>query len=372
MSETAKILPFPARPGCKGVCTSDARRVAEDYLTKPRTLESADLDTYLREPDVLLAICTRLKEMRDASPSSVCEQATLIHQWIVEEKGSVGYFDEREYFLGETALIVGSCLRLLGKRDEVDLWLERADSFFRHTLNAGPQLANVAYARLTLHYDMGRYQRVLELLPSLMTSFERFGMPRELSKCRFLEASTLKASGRIIEALARLESLRENVGHTGEPTLQRLVLVTLGEVLAANGRPAEALALYQEALALESTSRQPLAIAHLKAAVGELLREQGSLSAAVESYRAATQDYVSLGMKTMAAYLRVVLSETLLALDRNREAEWEILAALPTIEEEKMVPEGFAATALLGESVRRRRTDSNALRELREHLKANT
>ncbi len=45
--------------------------------------------------------------------------------------------------------------------------------------------------------------------------------------------------------------------------------------------------------------------------------------------------------------------------------------ALPTIEEQKMVPEGFAAMALLKESVRRRKTDPNALRELREHVQAN-
>ena len=32
--------------------------------------------------------------------------------------------------------------------------------------------------------------------------------------------------------------------------------------------------------------------------------------------------------------------------DRPREAEWEILAALPTIEEQKMVPEGFAAVGV--------------------------
>ena len=38
--------------------------------------------------------------------------------------------------------------------------------------------------------------------------------------------------------------------------------------------------------------------------------------------------------------------------------------------EEKMAPEGFAAVALLRESVRRRKTDPNALRELREHLQS--
>jgi hypothetical protein len=59
-------------------------------------------------------------------------------------------------------------------------------------------------------------------------------------------------------------------------------------------------------------------------------------------------------------------------MKRDREAEWEILAALPAIDEMKMVPEGFAAIALLRESVARRRTNLPALQELRAHLESCT
>jgi hypothetical protein len=104
--------------------------------------------------------------------------------------------------------------------------------------------------------------------------------------------------------------------------------------------------------------------------VGETLRLQGNLSPAVEAFREGIRGYAELGMKTYVAYAQVMLAETLLALGRNREAEWEILSALPTIEEQKMVPEGFAAVAILRESASRRQADPNALRELREHLKA--
>ena len=104
--------------------------------------------------------------------------------------------------------------------------------------------------------------------------------------------------------------------------------------------------------------------------VGEAYRTRGNLEVALEAFRSAVTDYVELGLSTRTAYLRVYIADTLLQLNRSREAEWEILAALPTIEEQKMVPEGFAAVALLKESVRRRKTDPNALRELREHLQA--
>ncbi|MBC8646314.1 MAG: hypothetical protein H7X85_04075, partial [Thermoanaerobaculia bacterium] len=44
--------------------------------------------------------------------------------------------------------------------------------------------------------------------------------------------------------------------------------------------------------------------------------------------------------------------------------EQEILAALPIIEELKMVPEGVAAMALLRESLRQRSINRQALRDL--------
>jgi hypothetical protein len=75
-------------------------------------------------------------------------------------------------------------------------------------------------------------------------------------------------------------------------------------------------------------------------------------------------------MAALEAYLRIVLAETLIAISRTREAEWQIAAALPIIEEQKMVPEGHAALGLLRESVRRRQTDGGALRELRERLQS--
>ena len=51
------------------------------------------------------------------------------------------------------------------------------------------------------------------------------------------------------------------------------------------------------------------------------------------------------------------------------QAEWEVRAALPIIEEEKMVPEGFAALTLLRESLRRRKLDRQALRNLHGYFR---
>ena len=73
-------------------------------------------------------------------------------------------------------------------------------------------------------------------------------------------------------------------------------------------------------------------------------------------------------MAIMEARIRLVLAETLLAFGRDTEAEAEILAALPTIQEGKLRPEGVGALFLLRESVRRRKTDSKALRQVLQHV----
>jgi len=369
MPETGRILQFPQQVRRKILSSAEAGLVANRYLGASESERSEELRLVaLNDPDVVLAILAQLRGMADGSPSLVASEARDVYR-VLADKQSLGFFDERDYFLGESALIAGSALRLLGRRDEAELWLDRAEASFRHVVNPGPALANVSYARLTLHYDCGRYDRALSLLPSLALSFEKLSMRREALKCRFLEAMCLKNSSRTTEALRKLELLVSDPALASESGLLGLVLLNLGDLATYEGRRREALPLYQRALPLLQSSNQAFAVAHLKGLIGEALRADGRVAAAVESFRAAIADYAALGMVTWVAYLRLVLSESLIALSRNREAEWEILAALPTIEAEKMLPEGFAAVTLLRESVRRRQTDGNALREIRQQVK---
>jgi tetratricopeptide (TPR) repeat protein len=370
MPETAKILQFPAAPRRRALSSVEASEIARGYLDEPMADRSESLvASCLGDADVVLAILTELRARAESAPGSVAVEVMTIYSSLQGTK-SVGLFDERDYFLGEAALLAGSVLRLVGRRDDAEIWLDRSEAAFRHVVNPGPALANISYARLTLHYDCGRYDRALELLPSLTQSFAKMGMEREALKCRFLEAMSLKDLSRTAEAKATLEAM------STEPSLQReiglngLVLVSLGELLAQDGDTTGAMSQYQQALPLLQGSKQGFAVAHLKALVGELLRTEGNLAAAVESFRSAIADYAELEMATFVAYLRIVLAETLIALSRNREAEWEIRMALPTIDERKMMPEGFAALALLRESIERRQTDSSALRDVRREIQA--
>lgn len=69
-------------------------------------------------------------------------------------------------------------------------------------------------------------------------------------------------------------------------------------------------------------------------------------------------------MPADVAALHLVIADVLLDSGQERQAEWEIRAALPVIDRLKMVPEGFAAMSLLRESLRRRSIDRQALRNV--------
>lgn len=371
MNPSAKILSFPTRSGIAWLSPKQAELSAVDFLAIPMEGRSdADRQRFLGSPDVLLAICLVLKRNRDLSPRVVLGQAVDIYRWISRPNCDLGLFDERDYFLGETALIAGGVCRQLGGREDAFLWLDRAEAGFRHTMNPAPGLANVAYARLALRFEMGRYQDVMELAPSLEASFTKLRMEVEAAKCRLLLATTLKIAGQHTRALELLDRLHEKPALESDPYLRARILAEAGDLQQLHGEFALAMVAFRDASNLLQGRQLSLAGADLKLNMGATYKALGSLEQAEASYRAAQRDYAKLEMRALVAYTHLLIAETLLEMKRDREAEWEILAALPAIDEMKMVPEGFAAVALLRESVRRRQTDTLALQQLREELQA--
>ena len=127
---------------------------------------------------------------------------------------------------------------------------------------------------------------------------------------------------------------------------------------------------FQEAVSLLDHETPSPVRADLQLFVGGVLQAQGKLNDACDAFRASQRTYLALEMRAQVTYLHLVIAETLISLGRDREAEWEILSALPAIDEMKMAPEAVAAVSLLRDSVRSRKTDPAALQQLRSHLQA--
>src|SRR6202162_125635 len=371
MPETAKILPFPTRRTSTEVSSAEAHRIARQYLSTPEENRSVEFfEETFSNCDVLFSVCQILRDMIESDPAASVTEASVLYRWSTNPTSEVGLFDEREYMLGETALIAAKGSRLLGKFTDAERWLDRSEAAFRHTVNPAPSLAGIAFERLALRFASGRFEETLELLPSLKSSFNKLGMDIENAKAQFLEAVTLRALGRVDEHFAVLQGLEQAPAVRDCPSLHGQVLVHIGNHEAVLGQFEAAARTYEKALPIVMRGNRPAALCELKWSIGNAYRGQGSLRRAIESYRVARNDYQTLGFRAFVAQLSLVIAEILLSLGKDREAEWEILSALPAIEEEKMVPEGFAAVALLRESVRHRKTDPAALRELRERLEA--
>ena len=131
------------------------------------------------------------------------------------------------------------------------------------------------------------------------------------------------------------------------------------------GETDRALEYARKALPILQTLGSRVHLVKLQLAIGNLLRKQGKRAeATLEAYRQALADATELGMRGDVAAIHLVVADLLLEAGHEAQAEWEIRAALPIIDEEKMVPEGIAALSLLRDSLRRRKIDKQALRDL--------
>jgi tetratricopeptide (TPR) repeat protein len=326
------------------------------------------LDVIFSDVRATFGICELLQDYRDACPAKAATEASFFYDWIAEH-GRFTLESERSYFLGTMALLAGSSHRFLGQRESAAKWFDRAHSFFSKLRNAEPELARLAYGRLTLCYELRQYDLVLRDTPLLLARFQKLALEEEEIKCLFLEGMALKESGSAQVALAKFLTLEQRLFGSDPCRLLGGVLSKVGELYSARGRHHEAMQKYQRALPLLRKSGRPSMLADFKGTVGETCRDMGKLATAVDLYREAISDYCELSMGALATYLRIVLAETLLLAGRPREAEIEILAAIPTIEKERMVEEGFAALNLLRESVHQSQTDVASLRALRERMK---
>lgn len=369
MPESARILAFPSRAEKASLSAEDTLAAAREYVRELIAEPSSKpAPTVLDHPETTLALLTLFKDLIEKAPSEVGAASADLYGHLQRSAKGIGLFDEKDYILGELARYCAWAHRLCGNFDEAERWLDRADAGYRHTLNPGPLLANISYARLAIRYERRQHAHVLDLAPSLIASFEKLGMTAEAYKARFLRSVTLKAAGQEAEAFEEYCQLRDDLRNGSDRSLLGQVMVHIGEIHGGRGRFEEALQSYRQALSVLGAGGRPIVLAELKWNIGSTYRALGSLNVAVKAYREARADYQSLGMSVFAALVGLSIADTLLTMSRPREAEWEILAAMPAIEEAKLGSEIQAATALLGESVRQKKTDPKALSELRELL----
>jgi tetratricopeptide (TPR) repeat protein len=323
----------------------------------------------IEDPEVLLAITQELAKLVESSPADIRDEAEFFFRFLESPPRMIGSFDEREYFLGEFALIAGGSSRLLFRRDDARAWFDRAEAYFVQCAGAGSHAVRLAYQRLALAIEERRFEQIFELAPLWAHSAKRLGMVEESLKCRLLTALSLQETNRGEEAVQEFEEIRRQASSARNPRMEAIAVNNLALLYGSLGRLDQAVSAATEAFPMLTRIDNRVGLAKLRWYMGNVLREQGKLGESLETYRTAREDAERVGLRGDIAALHLITAEVLLDMGQDAQAEWEVRSALPIIDEEKMVPEGFAALTLLRESLRRRKLDRNALRTLHGYFK---
>ncbi len=358
---TGRVLSFPHRP----LSSEAGLRAAERVLATPLEERTAKTRTlHLEDPETLLALCGILRDRVTTSPSSVRDEAEFLYRFIESPRREIGLFDERDYFLGETALIAGAACRCLSQREDAWIWFDRAEAGFRHTMNAPAELSRLAYQRLAERLEERQLDLVIELLPSLQESFQKLGMPEDALKCRFLEGLAHIEKDEAAAAVAVFNQICVEAEERGNDQLLSQAYVNLIHAHGMLGEATAAIEASRRALPILKRLDSRIGLGKVHWGLAILLRESGHYAEAIDSYRKAQEDFEVLGMRADVAALNLVVADLLLEAGKDRDALQEISEALPVIAELKMAPEGMAALSLVRESVRRQEINRQALREL--------
>jgi tetratricopeptide (TPR) repeat protein len=358
---TGRVIRFPRLP-----LTSDSgREAAEKVVATPfeRRYEMAEV-LQLDDPETLLSLCLHLRPKLESSPSLVRDEAEFLYRYIQNPLREIGLFDEREYFLGETALLAGTACRQLSRREEAHVWFDRAEAGFRHTINAVADLSRLSYQRLAERMEERQFDVVLDMLPALIASFQQLEMHDDALKCRFLEGLALLESDELTAAIRVFDEIVLEAERLGNLRLLGTAFATLTNIYGMMGNAEAALAASARAIPVLRRLDDRVALAKTQWGLATLLRSTGQIPAAIEAFRTAQAEFEAIGMRADVAALNLVIADLLLESGRERDAQREIAAALPVISELKMAPEGMAALQLLRESSRRQEINRQALREL--------
>ncbi|HSS45057.1 MAG TPA: hypothetical protein VLO07_06920, partial [Thermoanaerobaculia bacterium] len=213
------------------------------------------------------------------------------------------------------------------------------------------------------------FAAVLKLVPHLIANFERLAMPEDAVRARFLQAGVLKETDNLREATSVFEEIASAAKALRNDTLLAYALVDLTQAHGLLGNSGRAMEAATEATPLLRRLGNHVALAKLQWGLGYLLRTKGDLAASIEAFREAQKEFSEIEMHADVAAVHLILGDLLLDADQPAQAEWEIRAALPVIDEYKLVPEGIAALSLLRESLKRRQIDRAALRNLHGYFR---
>lgn len=342
----------------------EATRQEWSALERWRNLQPEELQVL--GPETVFRMVLHLQDELETDPQAVGSKALAIYRCL--RNSPISAPDWHSFLQGDSARLVGASLRLAGRYHEASSWLDKAESHFRCGPDPDPHLARILLLRLTIIHGLAELDPILRVAPILDRKFASLGMEEYRVKCGILWASALKLSGQPEAALVVLERLRGSTS-TISPQLLGWVLSEIGDNYGICGDHERGVQALEKAADLLRREKQLTGLAQVNSMIGSIFRSRGLLSEALRLFSMSFSDYERLGMAANAAYIRLLIAETYLAMELPREAETEILEALPVLEGAGIVPDSLIGLSILREAVRRQKLDPQMIRDLRERLR---
>jgi tetratricopeptide (TPR) repeat protein len=323
---------------------------------------------HVNDPEWVLCLCEALREKIDDRPIDVLQMSEQGYNALADLEESGHSPVDRDLFLGELACLSGAACRFLGHRDQARRWFDRAEASFALIHNSAAHQVRVAYQRMAVYVEERQFDLVTELVSRWLEVATGLDLTEETLKLNFLQAVALKETEQLNEAKEAFKRICDEASSLGYETIFAIASQNLFQIHAFLGETAEAEREYEIAAEIFRKLDARLGLAKLQLGGGYLLREQGKLLESISAFREAQRQFSAIGINTDVAATHLVLAELFLDNGETSQAELEIRAALPIIDNLKLLPEAMAALALLRESLRRRQIDQQALRDLRSHF----
>jgi hypothetical protein len=270
-----------------GVLTSELGLLlerADRVLGIPRSSRRTRVpDSQLRDPELVLALLQQLTRRLETAPKEALAEAEGFYEALGSHTPADAS-DDREYFLGEFALLAATSCRMLFRRDDAHRWLARAEATCIATVGTEAQACRFAFQKIALRIEERQHEEVLEFAPKWAQTARNLGLAEEEIKFLFLNAAAMREVGRLDESASVLQDIVERSCRIANHSFEALAECNLVDCRRSQGDLPGAISHAERAIALLVLVGDVHLMKH-RWLLGGVLREQGRLLDALAAYR---------------------------------------------------------------------------------------
>lgn len=273
------------------------------------------------------------------------------------------------WFVGTSWKERANALRYLGRFREAEAALDEAEKAFTSDERPEPfDLAIVAYVRASVRAETEQFADAVRLAREAAQQFAIYGDRRRYLAARIIEGLGYYCVDRDCEALPIFESVVEDARKAGETWILGGALANAASCYTHLRRYEEAVAYYDEAMAVFTTLEVPTEQARIRWALASLAVERGDYDEGIAALESARKSLSRLDLSNDASLCALDLAAGLLAAGRTEGVNDLCRSVALTFASEGMTRSARKALAFLSEAVGSGVVTPDLVRHVRVYL----